>query len=143
MLTKAPVEQRRQPCDDDDDRSLLENCCIKDAKPPWVLGHPPPTTARAVRVHVLCTLLLCALTTADRLPDEREVTGGEPMGWQGWRRQLLEQNRDTVIGLAPGDDSLLSVAESSLLLGAKLKDGPPGIGPRQKVLARYTLTAHG
>ena len=37
---------------------------LKDAKPPWKLGHAPPNHARAVQGHVLCTRLLFALATA-------------------------------------------------------------------------------
>jgi hypothetical protein len=102
FLTHAPVEQPLQPFDDDDDRSLMEHCWIKAAKQQWDLGPPPQKTERAVRGHVMFTLLLCALGTAYRLQCEREATGGEPVGWQRWRRQLLEQTRDQVIVFAQG-----------------------------------------
>ena len=65
------------------------------------------------------------------------------MGWQRWRRQLLEQNRDQVIVCAQGYYGIFHLAEYSLLLGAKLKEVPPGIGTLQEVLARYGLTDHG
>ncbi len=55
FLTNAPVEKPLQVFDDDDDRSLIENCCIKEAKQQWDLGHPPQKTARAVRVQGLST----------------------------------------------------------------------------------------
>ena len=64
FLTNASVEQPVQPFDDDADRSLIEHCCIKAAKQPWDLKHPPQKTARAVRVHVVLTLLMFALATA-------------------------------------------------------------------------------
>ena len=96
-----------------------------------------------MRGHVLVTLRRFALATAYRLPCEREATGGEPVGWQRWRRQLLEQNRDQVIVCAQGYYGIFHVAEYSRLLGAKLKDVPPGIGTLQEVRARYGLTAHG
>ena len=89
FLTNASVAKPLQPCDDDDDRSLIENCCIKEAKQPWELGHPPQKTDRAVRVHVMFTRLMFALATAYRLACEREARGEEPVGWQRWRRQLL------------------------------------------------------
>ena len=127
----------------DDDRSLIENCCIKESKQPWSLKHPPQKTARAVRVHVLFTLLMFALATAYRLPCEQEDTGGEPVGWQRWRRQLLEQTRDQVIVFAQGCYGIFHIAEYSLLVGVNLKDRPPGIGTRQQILAKYRLTAHG
>jgi hypothetical protein len=141
-LTNAAVQPPLQPVDDEEERRLIENCCIKAAKPPWELGHPPQKTDRAVRGHVLCTLLLFALATADRRPGEHEDTGGEPVGWQRWRRQLLERTRDHVIIFAQGCDGIFPRAESSLWLGVKLKDVPPGIGTRREILAQYGLAAH-
>jgi Transposase DDE domain len=142
FLTNASVEQPLQPFDDYDDRSLIENCCIKEAKQQWDLKHPPQKTARAVRVHVVLTLLMFALATAYRLRCEARETGTEPLGWQRWRRQLLQQNRDKLIVFAQGSYGIFHVAEYSILLGVKLKDVPPGIGTRQEVLARYELAGH-
>jgi Transposase DDE domain len=143
FLTNASVQQPLQPFDDYDDRSLIENCCIKEAKQQWDLKHPPQKTARAVRVHVMFTLLMFALATAYRLRGEQAALGEEPVGWQRWRRQLLEQTRDKVIVFAQGYYGIFHVAEYSLLLGARLKDVPPGIGTLPEILARYRLTAHG
>jgi hypothetical protein len=67
FLTNASVQQPLQPFNDYDDHSLIDNCCIKEAKQPWELGHPPQKTDRAVRVHVVFTLLMFALATAYRL----------------------------------------------------------------------------
>jgi Transposase DDE domain len=139
FLTNAPVEKPLQVFDDDDDRSLIENCCIKEAKQQWDLGHPPQKTERAVRVHVVFTLLLFALATAYRLACEREATDGESVGWQRWRRQLLEQTREKVIVFAQGCYGIFHLAEYSLLVGVKLKDRPPGIGTRQDILVKYRL----
>jgi Transposase DDE domain len=141
FLTNASVAKPLQPFDDYDARSLIENCCIKEAKQQWDLGHPPQKTARAVRVHVLFTLLLFALATAYRLQCEREETGGEPVGWQRWRRQLLEQTRDKVIVFAQGYYGIFHLAEYSLLLGVRLKDKPPGIGTYPDILAKYRLSS--
>ena len=143
LLTHASVEKTLQPFDDDDDRRLIENCCLKEAKQPWDLGHPPQKQARAVRVYVVFTLLMCALATAYRWQCEREAMGGEPVGWQRWRRQLLEQTRDQVIVFAEGHYGIFHLAEYSLLLGVKLKDVPPEIGSRQQVLAKYGLPPRG
>ena len=143
FLTNASVAKPLQPFEDYDDRSLIENCCIKEAKQEWDLGHPPQKTDRAVRVHVLFTLLMFALATAYRLECEREARGGEPVGWQRWRRQLLEQTRAQVIVFAQGYYGIFHLAEYSLLLGVKLKDVPPEIGSRQQVLAKYQLPARG
>jgi hypothetical protein len=139
FLTNAAVQRPLQPFDDYDDRSLIENCCIKEAKQQWDLGHPPQKTARAVRVHVVFTLLMFALATAYRLECERAAVGGEPVGWQRWRRQLLEHTRDKVIVFAQGYYGIFHLAEYSLLLGVKLKDRPPGVGSHQEILAKYGL----
>jgi hypothetical protein len=137
------VQQPLQPFDDDDDRSLMENGCIKESKQQGNLGHPPQNTARAVRVHIVFTRLLFALATAYRWRCEGLEAGTEPGGWQRWRRQLLRQNRDKLIVFAQGYDGIFHVAEYSILLRVKLKDVPPGIGTPQEVLATYGLTAHG
>jgi hypothetical protein len=141
--TTAPVPQPVPPCDDEEDCRRLETGGIKEAKPPWERGYPSPQHERAVRVPVVFTLLRCALATADRRPCEREAMGGEPVGWQRWRRQLLEQTRDKVIVSAHGPDGIVHLAEYSLLLGVQLKDVPPDIGSRQQVLAKYRLSAPG
>jgi hypothetical protein len=140
FLTNASVEKPLQPFDDYDDRSLIENCCIKACKQQWDLSHPPQKSERAVRVHVMFTLLMFALATAYRLQCEREASGGEPVGWQRWRRQLLEQTREQVIVFAQGYYGIFHLAEYSLLVGVKLKDRPPGIGTRQEILAKYRLS---
>jgi hypothetical protein len=142
FLTNAAVDQPLRPFDDYDDRSLIEHCCIKERKQQWSVKHPPQKTARAVRVHVWFTVLLFALATAYRLQCEQADTEGAPIGWQRWRRQLLEQTRDLVIVFAQDDYGIFHLAEYSLLLGVKRKDVPPGIGTRQEILAKYTLTAH-
>jgi hypothetical protein len=82
FLTNASVPQPLHPFDDDDDRSLIENCGIKEAKQQWDLGHPPQKTGRAVRVHVLFTFLMFALATAYRLRCEQAAMAAEPVGWQ-------------------------------------------------------------
>jgi hypothetical protein len=143
FLTNASVAKPLQPFEDDDDRSLIENCCLKEAKQPWELGHPPQKHDRAVRVHVVFTLLLFALATAYRLPCEREARGAEPVGWHRWRRQLLEQTRAKVIVFAQGHYGIFHLAEYSLLVGVQLTDVPPEIGSRQQVLAKYRLPARG
>jgi hypothetical protein len=141
FLTNASVQHPLKPFDEYEDRSLIENCCIKEAKQQWELGHPPQKTERAVRVHVLFTLLMFALATAYRLQCEREAGGGAPVGWQRWRRQLLEQTRDQVIVFAQGYYGIFHLAEYSLLLGVKLKDVPPGIGTYHDILSKYRLSS--
>jgi hypothetical protein len=42
FLTIASVQQSLPPFDDDDDRRLIANSCIKAATLPRELGHLPP-----------------------------------------------------------------------------------------------------
>jgi hypothetical protein len=116
FLTNAAVQQPLKPFDDNDDRSLIENCRIKQAKQQWNLGHPP-RKPRVVRVHILFTLLMIALATAYRLQRERANIGKEPVGWQRWRRQLLAQGRDHIIVFTQNSYGIFHIAECSLLLG--------------------------
>jgi hypothetical protein len=130
-----------QPSDDYDGHRLIENCGLKEAKQQWDLGHPPQKTAPAVWVHVLFTLLMFALATAYRQQCEREATGGEPIGWQRWRRQLLEQTRDKVMVFAQGYYGIFHLAEYSLRLGVRLKDKPRGLGTYHDILSKYRLSS--
>jgi hypothetical protein len=125
--------------DDDDDRSLIETCWIKACKPQWDVGQPPQKTERAVQVPVVCTRLMCALAPAYRLPCEREATGGEFVGWQRWRHQLLEQTREQVMVCAQGIYGIFHLAEYSRLVGVKLNNPPPGIGTRQGIVTKFGL----
>jgi hypothetical protein len=143
FLTNMGVDKPLKPFDDYDDRSLIENCCIKEGKQAWNLKHPPQKSERGVKLHVVFTLAMFALATAYRLLAERAAVGQEPLGWQRWRRQLLQQNRDKVIVFAGGWYGIFHVAEYSLLLGVRLKEVPPGLGSRQEVLKKYRLMDHG
>jgi hypothetical protein len=86
---------------------------------------------------------MCALATAYRLPCAQAEAGAEPIGWQRWRRQLLEQTRDLVSIFAQDCYGIFHPAEYSLLLGVKRNDVPPGLGIRQDSLVKSGLVAHG
>ena len=142
FLTNEAVDKPLHVFDAYDDRSLIENCCIKENKQAWNLKHPPKKTERAVQVHVLFTLAMFALATAYRLLAEQAAVGDEPVGWQRWRRQLIQQNRDKVIIFAQGWYGIFHVAEYSLLLGVRLREPPPEVGSRRDVLKKYGLVGH-
>jgi len=80
FLSNGAVQQPLKPFDGYDDRNLIENCCIKACKEQWELGHPPQKTERAVRVHVVFTLLMFAMATAYRWQCERETMRKEAVG---------------------------------------------------------------
>jgi hypothetical protein len=54
FLPHAPVATPVRPCDDEDDRRLLEPCGLQAPTPQGALGHSPQTQDRAVRGQVLC-----------------------------------------------------------------------------------------
>ena len=142
FLTNETVDKPLAAFDAYDDRSLIENCCIKESQQAWNLKHPPQKTERAVQMHVCFTLAMVALATAYRLQAEQAAVGDEPMGWQRWRRQLIQQNRDKVIIFAQGWYGICHVAEYSLLLGVRLKEPPREVGSRRDVLKKYGLMGH-
>jgi hypothetical protein len=142
FLTNEAVDKPLRVFDAYDDRSLSENCCIKESQPAWHLKHPPQKTERAVQVHVFFTLAMLALATAYRWRAAQAAVGDEPVGWQRWRRQLFQQNRAKVIIVAQGWDGIFHVAAYSLLLGVKLQEPPPEIGSRRDVLKKYGLLGH-
>jgi hypothetical protein len=45
FLTNGSVDKLLQPFDDDDDRGLIESCCIKSTKQQCDLDHPPRNTS--------------------------------------------------------------------------------------------------
>jgi len=102
LLTNELVDTPGDAFDAYDDRSLIEHCGMKESQQAWHLKHPPQKTERAVQGHVCFTLAMCVRTTASRLRAEHPAVGDEPVGWQRWRRQLIQQHRDTVIIFAQG-----------------------------------------
>ena len=94
-----------------------------------------------MRVQVLFPWLWFALAPASRRPCELADTGGEPLGWQRWRRQLLEQSRDQVLVFAQKGYGIFHMAESSWRLGGNSKDRPPALGTGPQILAKYGPTA--
>ena len=107
LVTKAAGDKLVQPFDEAEERRLIEHGCLQERTPPWSLPHPPQNTARAVRVQVVCTWLLCALATAVRWPCEQEDMGAAPVGWQRWRRPLRQQTRNQVIVCAQDENDFI------------------------------------
>jgi hypothetical protein len=123
--------------------NLMHHVREKAVQREWNLGHPPKKTARAVRVHIVFTLLMFALATAYRWQCEQEAVGGTPVGWKRRRRQLLEETRDKLIIFAEGAYGIFHIALYPMPLRAKLKDVRQGIGTWQAVLVKYGITTHG
>ena len=82
---------------------------------------------------VIFTLPLVALTTSYSWQCAREATGRRLVGWPQWRCQLLTRTRNEGITCAQKSNTMVHVAESSLLIGVKLKDVPPDTGSLQQV----------
>jgi hypothetical protein len=73
LLTYVPVDKPLQPFDDDDARSPIGNCGIKEAEQPWDVGHPPQKTERAVLVHIVFSVLTFALATKKSYADSHRA----------------------------------------------------------------------
>ena len=126
FLTNASVQQPLQPFDDYDDRSLIENCCIKEAKQQWSLGHPPQKTPRAVRVHVVFTLFMFALATAYRLRCEVLEAGNEPILLAALAAPTLPAESGQAHRLCPGLLRHLSCGSILHLIGGQAQRRAPG-----------------
>ena len=142
FLTKAAGQPPWAPLADDEERRLLAHCGSKASQPPWSLRPPPQNTARARRVPMVLTRLLCGLATASRRRGEAVEAGTEPVGWPCWRRQRLPQTRDQLLGCAPGSYGIFPLAALVLLRGVTRKEVPPGLGTPQETRATYRLTSH-
>jgi hypothetical protein len=138
FLTPATVAQPLQPVAAAADRRLIEPGGLTARQQPWSRQPPPQNTARAGRVHVLLTVRRFAWATAWG-PCAPVESGGEPVGWQPWRRQLQEQTRALGLVCAPHDDGSVPLAEDSRLWGVPLKARPPGLGTRPQMLATYRI----
>ena len=136
FLTHTAVQQPLQPFDDDDDRSLLENGWIKEAKQQRDLGHLPQKTGRAVRVPVVFTLRLFVLTTAYGC----RVSQGSP----GRSRSAgTAGSASSCSGPATRSSCVPSTATVSFMWrktrgswASRLKQLLPGIGTHQELLGQ-------
>jgi hypothetical protein len=86
--------------DADDDRSLIENTCHREAQESWFLEHHPKRSEAGVRVHAYFVFLCLAVVTAFRLYQqtvEEAESRGEDTGIGRYPRPLEAANRDKVI----------------------------------------------
>jgi hypothetical protein len=140
FLTKASGNQPWRPCDDDEARRRIEPGSLQARQPPWRVTPPPQTTARAVRVHVMVTWLLCAFDGLSAAVCAR-----------GYRRRACRlaalvppapgAHAGAGLRLCPSPYGISHRAESSRRVGVHIHARPPGIGTRPQRLATYRLTA--
>ncbi len=111
--------------DADDDRSLIENPCNREAKERWFLEHHPKRSEAGVRVHAYFVFTCMALVTAFRLHQahaEEAERRGEDTGIGRFRRQLEMKNRDKVVVFCGEHFGIFRNFEFALLLGATVRD---------------------
>jgi hypothetical protein len=133
----APVDQPSPIFDDDADRRLLANFCLKEAKQPSKKRSSRGSRAippRNTNGRCACMWSSPCCGSCWLQPIAGDVSTRPPAGWQRGRRPLLERTREKVIVFAKGGWGIFYLAESSLLLGVKLKDRLPRI--QQEILAK-------
>jgi hypothetical protein len=59
----------------------------------------------------------------------------------GWRRQLLEQTRDTAMALTQGYYGIFHLVAYFFRLEVRLKDKSPGIGTSPHTLTKFGLAS--
>ena len=127
-----------------DARSLIENCCNREAKESWFLEHHPKRTEADVRVHAWFVFLCMALTGAfrlDRQKCEQAESAGEETGISRYRRQLERRNRDKVVVFCGEHFGIYRNYEVMLLLGIEVRERVLMGESAQSVLERCRLRA--
>ena len=92
-----------------------------------------------MRVHVLMMLPMYTLATAFRPQCEEADTGSEPVSWQRWQRQLLEQTRAHESVFAQGYYGIFHMAEPLLLARSTSKIARMGSGHGSKSWPNMSL----
>ncbi len=125
--------------DTDDDRSLIENTCNREAKESWLLEHHPKRSEAGVRVQACFVFTCMALITAFRLhrqQAEEAESRGEETGIGRFRRQLKATNRDKVIVFSGEHFGIFRNYEVMLLGGVAVRERALMGESAQTVLAR-------
>lgn len=153
FLTNGTVEDALGPFDDYDQRSLIENGIFREGKQAWNLALAPMKTEAAVKMHVIFTLAVMALTTGYRLweqqPAATEEAAPAPVefsilqgqGTRAWRRQLIQENLDYVIVFVGPAYGIFHAAEFAILSGIRIKQKglPSALGSPEDILRRYGI----
>lgn len=140
-LTNKPVRLPLTVFDDYDERSIIENCLMKESKQGWFIKHAPQKTFQALGVHCFFTLMVFALTNSYREEQrEKEVLAQEEsLGIRRWREEQRSEARDKAIVFVGERYGIFWLAEIMVLSGVRVKDIPAKAGTREEIFGRYKL----
>jgi hypothetical protein len=139
ILTTDPAEDPFVAFDAYDDRSLIENCCNREAKEHWFLEHHPKRSEAAVRVHAYFVFFCMALVEAFRAHEvacDEAASRGEDTGIARYRRNLEKQNRDKVVVFVGEHFGIFRSFEFALLSGVQVRERALMGDSAQSVLRR-------
>jgi hypothetical protein len=123
-----------------DDRSLIENMCIREAKEAWHLENHPQRSEAGVRVHAffvfLCLALIAGFRAYKSKADEAERRG-QDMGITRYRRKLEAHNRDKVAVFIGEHFGIFRNFEFALLVGVQVREQEIMGESVETVLRRY------
>ena len=108
-----------------DDRSLIENCCNREAKEHWFLEHHPKRSEAGVRVHAYFVFFCMALVEAFRgyqATCQEAAMRGEDTGIDRYRRSLEKQNRDKVVVFIGEHFGIFRSFEFAFLSGVHVRE---------------------
>ena len=140
-LTNKPVRKPLEVFDDYDERSIIENCLMKESKQGWFIKHAPKKTFQALGVHCFFTLMVFALTNAyrDYKRQQEETIAEEELGIKRWREEQRSEARDKAIVFVGERYGIFWLAEIMVLSGVRVKDIPAKAGTREEIFLRYKL----
>lgn len=141
-LTNKSVRKPLVIFDDYDERSIIENCLMKESKQGWFIKHAPQKSFRALAVHSLFTLVLFALVNAYRdyqREQEEALEDDVVMGIRRWREEKRSKVRNKAIVFVGERYGIFWLAEIMVLSGVRVKDIPKAAGTREEIFLRYKL----
>jgi hypothetical protein len=143
FLTTDPARDPFVAFDAYDDRSLIENMCIREAKEAWHLENHPKRSEAGVRVHAffvfLCMALIAGFRAYKSKADEAE-RHGQDTGITRYRRKLEAHNRDKVAVFIGEHFGIFRNFEFALLAGVRVREREIMGESAEAVLRRYGVS---
>lgn len=126
------------------DRSLIENGTFRTGKQHWSLTHPPKRTAKGMKIHIIFTMMVIALTTAFRnykTKEEKAEQKGKETGIARYRRKIYAEGQDKVIVFHENKYGIFYMYEVLVLMGRTVKDLTKLMGTdyKMQILKKYNL----
>lgn len=126
ILTTDPAADPWVAFDAYDDRSLIENSCIREAKESYFLERHPKRSEAAVRVQAYFVFFCMALVSAFRAhkakAQKKPTSDRVELGITRYRRELERNNRDKVAVFIGPHFGIFRSFEFALLAGINIRE---------------------